>query len=208
MGATQILAVYVKAPVSGRVKTRLAATIGAEDACVFYKACAEHVVRAVAGPAWRLAIWTSDPDDVDQVADWLGQPTYAQIGSTLGDRMAHTMATSAPHPCVIIGSDTPDVDASVVESAFTALRSHDVVVGPAYDGGYYLIGMQRPLPSLFTDIAWSTEHVLTQTLRAAQDVDAAVYVLPVLRDIDTVDDLQWYAATHNPPPFPLPDVHA
>lgn len=208
MGAPQILAVYGKAPVSGRVKTRLAATIGADAACAFYKACAEHVVQAVGGSAWQVHVWTSSADDVDQVAAWLSHPTYAQVGSTLGDRMAHTMAAYTPHACVIIGSDTPDIDASTIDAAFTALQSNDVVLGPAYDGGYYLIGMQRPLPALFTDIEWSTSRVLTQTLHAAQSIGATVHMLPVMRDIDTVDDLQWYAATHTPPPFALPEFHA
>jgi|694.fasta_scaffold52413_2 rSAM/selenodomain-associated transferase 1 len=207
MGATQVLAVYVKAPLSGRVKTRLAATIGADDACVFYKACAEHVVRAVVGSAWQLQVWTSDPDDVDQVSGWLGQPTYAQIGSSLGDRMAYTVNTSAPCPCVIIGSDTPDIDAQTIAAAFDALTTHDVVLGPAYDGGYYLIGMHRPLPSLFANIDWSTDQVLAQTMHAAMVSGASVHLLQVLRDIDTVDDLHWYAATHKPSPFPLPHIH-
>jgi len=207
MGATQILAIYVKAPVSGRVKTRLAATIGADDACIFYKACAEHVARAVVGSTWQVQVWTSDSDDVDQVAAWLGHPTYAQRGSSLGDRMAHTVATSAPSPCVIIGSDTPDIDAQTIAAAFDALTSHDVVLGPACDGGYYLIGMLRPLPSLFANIDWSTDQVLAQTLHAIQISGVSAHLLPVLRDIDTVADLLWYAATHNPLPFPLPDVH-
>ncbi|MBU3741143.1 MAG: glycosyltransferase [Candidatus Kapabacteria bacterium] len=195
MGPTEVLVVFAKAPFPGRVKTRLAASIGDEAACSWYRRCAEHVVSGVTAGSWHTQLWVDASDAVDAVGSWLRRQPLVQQGDDLGKRMLHAITHHAPARCVIVGTDAPDVNADTVRAAFDALDEHDVVLGPAYDGGYYLIGMRQPRAELFDGIAWSTDQVLTQTLTAATAAGASVHLLPPLRDIDTVEDLQWYAAT-------------
>jgi uncharacterized protein len=195
MGSTHVLVVFLREPIPGRVKTRLAASVGADVACDVYRALASHVVDAVRTGPWHTQFWVDVADGVEHVRQWLGTEPLVQQGDDLGARMRHAVAM-ASGPCVVIGTDAPDVDASVIADAFVALEHADVVVGPAYDGGYYLIGLRRPLPALFTDVAWGTERVLQQTLERAVIADVSVHVLSPLRDIDTFDDLQSYIATH------------
>jgi rSAM/selenodomain-associated transferase 1 len=90
---------------------------------------------------------------------------------------------------VIIGTDCPDLKAQLMVKAFYALEQNDLVLGPALDGGYYLIGLRRLIPELFTGISWSTAEVLEQTIRIAQRLDLAIAFLPLLNDIDRPEDL-------------------
>ena len=90
---------------------------------------------------------------------------------------------------VLIGTDCPDLNAQLIAEAFQALGEHDLVLGPAIDGGYYLIGLRRLIPELFTGIPWSTSAVLRQTLRIAQKLELAVAQLPLLSDVDRPEDL-------------------
>lgn len=205
MGTNEILVVFAKAPVPGRVKTRLAASIGDAAACSWYRRCAEHVVRSVMQGAWETQVWVDTPNAVENVRSWLRVEPLVQQGDDLGARMLHAITHHAPANCIVVGTDAPDVSIYTVRLAFDALNDHDVVLGPAYDGGYYLIGMREPRPALFDGVAWSTDKVMTQTLMAAAAQGCSVFVLPPLRDIDTVDDLQWYAASN--PSSPLTDHH-
>jgi hypothetical protein len=90
---------------------------------------------------------------------------------------------------VIIGTDCPDLNAQLMAQAFQALHQHDLVLGPAQDGGYYLIGLRRLIPELFTGIRWSTAEVLQQTHTIAQKLELAVGFLPLLSDVDRPEDL-------------------
>jgi len=201
MGPTEVLVVFAKAPVPGRVKTRLAAAVGDAAACAWYRRCVEHVLADVTQGPWCTQLWVDAADAVESVSTWLHMQPIVQQGSDLGARMLHATAQNAPARSVVIGTDAPDITSGTIRTAFDALREYDVVIGPAYDGGYYLIGMREPMPVLFDGIDWSTDRVMSQTLLAAAAVGASVHVLSPLRDIDTIDDLQCYRSTN--PTSPL-----
>lgn len=194
MGSQRILVVFVRQPIPGRVKTRLAATVGDGAACAVYRAMAEHVVMAVQDPGWTTLLYVDHPDGVVPVREWLGLPTHLQRGADLGERLQNSVADHNNARVVVIGTDAPDVDATVVASAFLALDTHHLVLGPAYDGGYFLIGLQCPLPEVFEGIEWSTERVLSQTVQAAINANATVHIMEPRRDIDTEDDVRSYLA--------------
>ena len=91
---------------------------------------------------------------------------------------------------LIVGTDVPSLPLEHYQQAVEVLRAHELVLGPAEDGGYYLVGLTRPAPELFRDISWSTEQVLSQTRERAQQAGLRTSLLPVWRDVDTIEDLQ------------------
>jgi rSAM/selenodomain-associated transferase 1 len=124
-----------------------------------------------------------------------GVRLFPQEGDTLGDRMRNAFGrlfAAGYSAVVMIGSDLPSLPASHVVHAFQSLRdgSHVLAIGPATDGGYYLIGLRRPCPALFTSIAWSTADVLTTTTSLAETCGLTVSFVPRWHDVDTVDDLR------------------
>ncbi len=105
---------------------------------------------------------------------------------------------------LVIGGDCPELDADALRSAAAAAGTHEVVLGPAGDGGYYLIGLTRPRPELFADIPWSTDGVFTATLRTTDALGLVPFRLPVRDDVDTLADLQKHAALVSAAEAPLP----
>ncbi|CAI7733395.1 unnamed protein product [Closterium sp. NIES-53] len=214
LGAQQAVMIFVKRPAPGRVKTRLAAGVGANAACDFYRACCEHVVtRVVLCPDLRAStqvfIFFSEPSDEGEIKRWMQQllPSstslrfVSQVEGDVGARMQaafqHVLGLGY-HRVVVIGTDIPDVDGATVDAALSALNHNQVVFGLALDGGYYLLGLTAVLPCLFNGIEWSTDRVLQQSLSALHtngvaDV-APLDSLPRLRDIDTVHDLTAWLA--------------
>jgi rSAM/selenodomain-associated transferase 1 len=186
------LLVFVKAPRPGFVKTRLAMAIGGEAACAAYCRVAGRLLEQLTpldGVELRFA-----PDDAEaELRPWLrrGWKLSAQGPGDLGVRL-HRAVESAraagAERVVAIGSDCPDVTVADVESAWEALQSHDVVLGPASDGGYWLIGLKESQPRLFDGIAWSTETVFAQTLQRCHAVGLLVHQLRQLDDIDVEED--------------------
>jgi rSAM/selenodomain-associated transferase 1 len=198
---TQRVLIFVRAPVPGQVKTRLARSLGDERALSIYRTMGRAVVdrlRAAPHP-WRIEVWFTPNGSVETglVADWLAltpSELHAQGEGTLGHRMegafAHAFMTGASKVC-LVGSDIPHLDAVHLAEAFHALDRHaDLVLGPCLDGGYYLIGMCAPDASLFQDIPWSTEAVLEETLRRARSAGLRIHLLPELRDVDEAEDLE------------------
>ncbi|CAI5951021.1 unnamed protein product [Closterium sp. NIES-65] len=190
LGAQQAVMIFVKRPAPGRVKTRLAAGVGADAACDFYRACCEHVVTNIArcpdlyvtiasrccGVAGRHAsthvfIFFSEPSDEGEIRRWMQQllPSSTslrfvpQVGGDVGARMQaafqHVLGLGYQR-VVVIGTDIPDVDGVTVAAALSALRNHQVVFGPALDGGYYLLGLTAVLPCLFHHVLIPYMHVL------------------------------------------------
>jgi hypothetical protein len=133
--------------------------------------------------------------------DWLGSDTVyrEQSEGDIGKRMAiafHGAFATGMTSVVIIGIDCPNLNAQLMAKAFHAIEQHDLVLGPAQDGGYYLIGLRRLIPELFTGIPWSTAEVLQQTMSIAQRLELSVAHLPLLGDIDRPEDLWlWNQAT-------------
>ena len=188
----RLLLVFVKNLVPGRVKTRLARTIGDGKALWVYEKLLEHTRRAARGVAAQR--WVCYSDFVPAADAWLegGFAARRQEGETLGDRMqeAFRQGFAAGYgPVVIIGSDCPEVSPALLEEAFRQLASFPVVLGPATDGGYYLLGMNYLVESLFRDKPWSTPAVLAETVADLQRADIPYTLLPVLSDVDEAADL-------------------
>ena len=190
------LIVVAKAPIAGLVKTRLAATIGAERTLALYRCfLADTLALASAEPACALAISFWPPEAASQFSAIAPNALLLpQQGIGFGDRLlsAFTQASDAGFDqMVLIGSDNPSLPPRYVSQAFDALESHETVLGPSEDGGYYLIGMREPQPELFgSEIAWSTEIVAQQTRAAVRSVGLRLAEVPIWYDIDTADDLR------------------
>ena len=188
--------VFVRAPEAGRVKTRLAAEIGAEGALRVYRRLAEHAVAEARelGPEVALRIHYTPAAGGEAVRAWLGGDAeyLPQADGDLGARMraAFAAAFAAGHRRVlIIGSDLPGLSAEVLRRALRLLDSHPAVIGPAADGGYYLLGLRGMVGGVFDGIAWSTERVLEATLARLRAAGCAPAMLEPLRDVDTAADL-------------------
>lgn len=186
------LIVFLKAPRLGSVKTRLAATLSDAEALRIHELLVSKTLQAVAelNPV-QLAF---APDDAGrEVQRWLraGWTLTPQGDGDLGERLARAFGSAfaeGARQVVVIGSDCPDLTVHDVRDARSALAGHDVVLGPAADGGYWLIGLRSPQPALFEGIAWSTDQVLGQTLGRAQSSGLSVSLLRLLRDVDTEPD--------------------
>ncbi len=184
------VAVFLKAPRLGRVKSRLAAGIGWEAATRFHRAQAQRLIHALArDPHWSTTLWLA-PRAALRQRDLPGMklPRFDQGSGNLGQRMARTFRLLPRGAAVLVGSDIPDLTAGIVERAFELLGNHDAVFGPAQDGGYWLVGFSenaRRRPS-FGNVRWSTRHALADTLSGLKP--ARVALLPPLMDIDTPED--------------------
>jgi rSAM/selenodomain-associated transferase 1 len=182
--------VFAKAPVAGAVKTRLVPTIGAARATRLHEALAIHALAtaAQAKPS-SLQLWCA-PDAAHpffaDCAARFGCELRAQRGADLGERMAHAFATAAP--LVVIGTDCPSLSASHLARAWEALATHDAAIAPAEDGGYVLIALARPAPSLFLDMAWGDEGVLARTRKRIAAAGLRCAELETLWDVDRPDD--------------------
>jgi len=193
---SDLLIVFVKTPRPGLVKTRLAAAIGAEHAAALYRAMAERVFRETdpANATYARVVCYAPADGRREVDAWLpGERLHAQSAGDLGARMAAAFEWAfdgGAARVVLIGTDTPDLSRGDLLHAFESLRASDLVVGPSLDGGYYLIGLPRPIPALFERIPWSTPTVLGETLTRAESLGLSVAPLAVRGDIDTVEDLR------------------
>lgn len=183
------LVIFAKYPEPGRVKTRLARTIGEGRAVALYKEMVETVVRRTTpiGSEYRQVLCFDPPGRRGDFQRWFPDLELSpQVSGDLGRRMEAAFRGSFADRIVIIGSDCPDVDRDLIVEAFQKLEKSDVVIGPATDGGYYLIGLKKEEPDLFRDIAWSTGRVLEQTKDRAQGLHLRVKTLPILSDLDEI----------------------
>ena len=197
------LIIYAKRPFARYAKTRLGAAIGYEEAAGVYARLLYALLTGVARadlPDTTLEIAVSNPEDVPYFRcafpEFVVRP---QIGGDLGARMAASFALAYDEGAasvVLSGSDIPGLAAAVIQTAFAVLERRSVpgttpgVIGPAADGGYYLIGMRAPGAPLFGGIAWSTSNVLAQTQALARSHRVALALLPELADIDIGADYE------------------
>lgn len=186
------LIIFVKNPLPGQVKTRLGQSIGMPRAAAVYQNLLQHTHTLSARLSLNKEVWYGDfihPEDLWNQGDF--QKRKQRSGS-LGERMAAAFLSAFEagyDKVMIIGSDCPELRTEHMEKGLQALDKHEVVIGPARDGGYYLLGMRRPY-ALFKGIEWSTPRVLDQTLALCQDLQLNSYLLPVLSDLDDLNDLE------------------
>lgn len=197
------LLVFVKEPVMGRVKTRLAREVGGEEAARIYRELGRQVVDSLRGGAYRLTVLFDPPEAREAVGRWLGEEGVEfrpQAPGDLGQRLEAAFAEALREGGVAaaVGSDIPGVNRRWVEAAFQALERADVVLGPSPDGGYYLIGLRRPAPDLFRNIPWSSDQVLAVTRNKILALGWKSELLPPLRDVDTLED--WLRLREQLPP--------
>jgi len=150
-----------------------------------------------AGAASAEVYWAPGGSRAADIEMPHGVAARHQRGADLGGRLASAFTELLSDPsdrAVVIGADCPDLDPAVIRQAFAALDGHDLVLGPARDGGYYLIGLRRPSPSLFEAVSWGTDRVLSETLERAASAGLGVETLQVLDDIDTPEDLVRFVA--------------
>lgn len=185
------LLIFIKNPELGKAKTRLAQSVGPERALKIYEALLQHTCQvAQSVDAQRMLFYSTFVDEEDQ---WPNQDfaKYLQVAGGLGERMAAAFAQAFAEgggPVLIIGSDCAQLTPAIVEQGIQSLETHDFVIGPAEDGGYYLIGMREFHPEVFQNITWSTEEVLPQTLAIIGSRKWSHHLLPVLSDIDYEED--------------------
>jgi len=185
------LIVFVKNPVLGTVKTRLAASIGDEKALEVYKDLIEKCRNECLTVDAKKNLFYSKQILNDA---WHNNTfkKHIQVGGDLGDKItaAFREIFKEEGKVIIIGSDCYDLDAKTIEEAFEKLADSDVVIGPANDGGYYLLGTNSFQPELFQNITWSTELVLGETIQQAKFKNLSVSLLKELIDLDTIEDLE------------------
>ncbi len=188
---------FIKYPEPGEVKTRLAESIGSEEAAQLYRNFILDLLVKLESTELPFKICFYPEQKRELLMGWLGDEyEYShQSGADLGERMAAAFqdAFSGGHRRVILmGSDFPDLPQSFLEESLRALNTHDAVIGPDIDGGYYLIGFRNEtfFSQAFEGMNWSTEAVFRKTLSILKDHKKRVYVLPVWNDIDTIEDLR------------------
>lgn len=195
------LAVFIKAPEPGQCKTRLCPPLSFEQAAELYR----HFCRDVMETAQTVNanLWIAyDPSPLHPTPQWAANcPYFFQTGSNLGERLIHafnTLFTYSFRPVVIIGSDAPLLTAEILTTAFTTLEREEVVIGPALDGGYYLVGLTNPHPELFRGIPWSTGEVLNATRVILKKKGLRTALLQTESDTDTPEDVRSLLQTLGP----------
>ena len=193
------LLVFVRTPRPGKVKTRLARSLGNEKAAEFYRLCTDATLKEIGQLSRDVERYISFAEPINKYEirrlAALGFKVTVQEGESLGQRLRNAFGSVLQNRAlkvVIVASDVPDLSARIMTEAISSLDNSDVVIGPCYDGGYYLIGMKELHEELFHGISWGTECVYQQTLDAAKKKGLIVSQLPLLIDIDTEADLrQW-----------------
>jgi len=198
MAAAERLALFARAPVLGAVKSRLAASIGEAAALQAHRTLVEDALARLADRGgWALELWVAgDPEHAD-VTRWCSRyrvRARAQVGDDLGDRMRSTLADMLVRGtrAVLAGCDCPTIDAGYVASAFAALDRSGLVLGPAEDGGYGLIGVRGTVPDVFSGVRWGGADVLTATLARAATLDVETTLLDEVWDVDDLKGWKRY----------------
>lgn len=190
--ANRHLVIFAKAPRLGRVKSRLARDIGLVSAWKFYRHNLTQITNRMSADT-RWTTWVAmTPDGTNIPGMKTHRVSYInQRGGDLGDRMGRVMANLPPGPVVIIGTDIPVIQRSDIGQAFQQLGNHDAVMGPAVDGGYWLVGLKRSphKPHIFSRVRWSISHALTDTLK---NLSRRNYKVHMLRELEDVDDASSY----------------
>jgi rSAM/selenodomain-associated transferase 1 len=189
---------FVRAPEIGKVKTRLAETLGEDAALDLYMSFVADELDMFRSLLVDVIVCYYPRSAEYQVKNWLQKERYfmAQSGEDLGKRMASAFEEAFAvgyQRAVVVGSDIPDLSASVISEAFDSLTKCGVCIGPAQDGGYYLIGFRKDtfFRNIFNGVDWGTDGVLSKTLQRLQEKRTVYHLLDRWRDIDEFEDLVW-----------------
>ncbi len=191
------LIIFIKNPIKGKVKTRIAATTGDEKALAIYQQLLNFTCSLTKKIECKRFLFYSD--FIEKNDDWNNAffEKNTQYGDSLGDRMKNAfdfIFSKNIKKVLIIGSDCAELNKKVINDAFNSLDQHDFVIGPADDGGYYLLGMTSFEPTVFDNITWSSNEVLSKTIENIEHLDKNYFLLPVLSDTDTEKD--WLRVKH------------
>lgn len=193
----ECLLIFTRYPEPGQVKTRLIPALGADAAALLYRQMVEHTLQQARAlqqiRSISIEIWFTGGSNA-QMQDWLGQDLIyeRQPPSDLGDRLSYALQTTfnkGNTSAVIIGTDCPELNPVILEQSFSGLQHNELILGPAKDGGYYLIGLQRLIRELFVGISWSTAEVFQQTNQIAENLNLTRAYLTPLSDVDVPQDL-------------------
>lgn len=194
------VALFARLPRRGEVKTRLAATIGEDSALALHTACLASTASLVASlpeDVHKRLYLTGTQEEAQEIVRELQLPpslaVHTQRGETLGERLNHALLeilAAQVERVIFIGSDSPTLSPDILLHALELLEKQDAVIGPAQDGGYYLIGARGFWPEIFRDISWGTEHAFRQTLDNLQRAGRRVAKLPEGYDVDRLEDLE------------------
>lgn len=185
---------FVKAPTPGRVKTRLCPPLSHEQAAQVYQSFAKDTVEQLQRGPFRCLV-TYDPNMEYPTPAWTGfdLPWFSQIGVDLGERLKHAFQSAFDRGfsrVLAVGTDSPGFSMGQISEAFEKLASSDVVMGPALDGGYYLIGLNKPIPAIFDRVNWSSPEVAQQTRERVKQQKLSLAELASFHDVDTYVDLK------------------
>lgn len=186
-----LLLLFAKPPVLGTVKTRLAVAIGNEQALWVYEQLLAKTVSILCELPYEVAVFYHQQVPLQPLPITQATHHLPQYGENLGARMHNAFQWGFDHgygPICVLGTDLWSLTPTLIHTAFKSLQKKDVVIGPASDGGYYLLGLNKPNAKLFENISWSTDQVLTQTQALLES--ESVGLLPIHTDIDTFEDLQ------------------
>ncbi len=187
---------FCKYPTETKVKTRIAETLGNKFAASIYKIFAEHTFRELLKTETVVPyLFFTEKNDKEKIEKWSGNKFILELqeGNDLGNRMYNAfkkVINKGSKKTIVIGTDIPDMSSNIIRNAMYALDNSDVVIGPSNDGGYYLLGMKKLYKNLFSGIEWSSESVLSLTLKKINTLNLSYTMLPELIDVDTEDDLK------------------
>lgn len=181
------LILFARYPAADTCKTRLIPALGPVGAAAVHRRLTERTVEILRASSGLVTVAFTGAGQ-SAFTDWLGIGIEfsEQVEGDLTDKL---LACLAPGPVIFFGADTPDLQAHHVNAAISGLQTHEVVIGPAEDGGYYLIGMREPRPELFVDMPWSTERVFPETMARLDRLGIAPLLLDTLADCDRPEDL-------------------
>mgnify|MGYP006180827435 FL=1 len=190
-----LIQIFCKAPVLGKVKTRLIQKLGRRGALDLYLQMFERLIAELSASRFNTELWIS-PDKDHAFFEPYAFARFQQAGPDLGGRMSTALrdGLTRHESVILVGTDLPLIDRSYIEQAVGALQTHDVVLGPAEDGGYGLVGVKAETPDMFSDIDWGTESVLSQTCARLNRDGLDFGLLPLIWDVDRPDDLPRYQA--------------
>ncbi len=187
-----VIQLFAKQPVEGEVKTRLIPQIGAHNATAVYRHCLQYNLNLARQTPYDQQLWLNRMSEDKLFSQ---HPCHLQQGKDLGEKMFNALnkGLSQYAKTILIGSDCLDLTLEILEKVDAKLSDNDLVIVPALDGGYVLVAASKQIvPEIFSDISWSTERVLQQTLTKCMQHKIKTFILDPLRDIDHAEDLQHY----------------